>query len=404
MSHDTNEGTQALEPTIKFVDISRQHEEIGEELENAVTSIVDDSAFILGPAVERFENEFAAYCGTENCIGVGSGLDALTLTLWGLGISEGDEVIVPANTFIATALSVLHVGATPVLVDHEPNTYNIDPERVESAITRKTKAIIPVHLYGRPAEMDQIMSIAETHGLAVVEDAAQAHGAKYNGKRCGSFGRAAAFSFYPGKNLGAIGDAGAVVTDDPKLTDWLRRVRNYGSTVKHHHGLVGMNSRLDAIHAAVLSVKLLHLDRWNERRRQIACRYAELLSDLPIDLPAVADASDHVFHLYVVQSGIRDQIVTTLKERGIETGIHYPIPIHRQPACRDVCRIPHPLTNTESACDRILSLPMHPHLTNDEVAAVADAVRACFIPVTRSIEQTEKATTRAPTARDTIIT
>ncbi len=360
--------------TIAFVDLKRQHEECAADIETAVQSVLARGAFILGDEVRNFEEEFADLCGARHCVGVGSGLDALFLAMKGLGIGAGDEVILPANTFIATALAVTHTGATPILVDHDPHSSNIDPRRIRQAITPRTRAIIPVHLYGRPADMDAIAAIADEFNLDVIEDACQAHGAAYRGRPIGSIGRAAAFSFYPGKNLGAGGDAGAVVTQDGELADWLRRARNYGSHVKYHHGMLGFNSRLDNLQAAILRAKLPHLAKWNERRRHIAEQYREGLRDLAIHLPEEAADSQHVFHLFVIRCEGRDAMLNFLKSRHIDAGIHYPVPIHHQPAYAEGCVTRGPLTYTEMFADHLLSLPMHPHLTDGEVQRVIAAV------------------------------
>ncbi len=360
---------------IRFVDLQAQYRCLKAKIDAAILDVLDRGDFILGSAVTAFETSFAAYCEVEHCVGVANGLDALTLALQGLGVGAGDEVIIPSNTFIATALSVLRTGATPVLVEYDPATYNIDPARIERAITGKTKAIVPVHLYGQPADMDAIGSIALAHGLLVVEDAAQAHGARYHQRRCGSLGHAAAFSFYPGKNLGAYGDGGGVVTNDPKLAKWLRQARNYGSSIKHRHDIPGTNSRLDSVQAAVLNVKLPYLDQWNELRRAVATAYHELLWDLPIALPAQATDVEPVFHLYVVQTTARDALHAALNDVEIQSGVHYPIPIHRQPACRDRCVIPEPLEQTDTAAERLLSLPMHPELSLGDIERVAEVLR-----------------------------
>lgn len=387
---------------IPLVNLRRQHEDLHDELHAAMNDVIKRGDFILGSEVEAFENEFAAYCEAKHCVAVGSGLDALTLTLKGLGIGRGDEVITVANTFIATALSIKHAGATPVLVDHDPDTYTLNPRRLSAAVTSRTRAIVPVHLYGHPADMDGIQTIADEHGLTVIEDAAQAHGARYKGRRCGSLGKAAAFSFYPGKNLGAMGDGGAVVTSDDSLAQWLRAARNYGSTVKHRHAIRGYNSRLDTIQAAVLRVKLRYLDEWNTRRRWLASQYAELLADADLVLPQEGwdspagngghtgspvgnrchmESESHscvepVYHLFVIRCAERDALVRHLVERGIGAGIHYPIPIHRQVAFGRGCGVTKPLTHTETFCDQILSLPICPFLSLDDVEDVAHEVSA----------------------------
>ncbi|MBU0718123.1 MAG: DegT/DnrJ/EryC1/StrS family aminotransferase [Planctomycetes bacterium] len=363
--------------SIPLVNLQAQHNDLRNEIDLAVDGVIRSAGFIQGPEVSAFEEEFAAYCETKHCIGVGSGLDALMLILRGLGIGEGDEVITAANTFVATALAIRHAGATPVLVDHDPETYNIDPALIPAAITPRTKAIMPVHLYGQPADMDAIQAIADEHGLIVVEDAAQAHGARYQGRRCGSMGWAAGFSFYPGKNLGAMGDGGAVVTNDDDLAQWLRAARNYGSTIKYHHSICGFNSRLDSIQAAVLRIKLRHLDRWNEQRRQWAAEYGTLLAATGVVLPATRGEVEHVYHLYVIRCADRDAVVSELQRHGIGAAIHYPVPIPGQAALRGRCIIPQPLTYTTTYCDQLLSLPMCPYLTNSQVEKVAHVLAGC---------------------------
>ncbi len=380
-----------LRPTgrkVQFVDLQRQHEELAEEINAAVQSVLTSNAFVLGEEVGAFEDEFAEFCGVKHCVGVGSGLDALTLALRAFDTGPGDEVILPANTFIATALAVTQVGATPVLVDHDPETYNLDPRRLTAAITRRTRAIIPVHLYGQPADMDEIRIIAEEHGLTVLEDACQAHGAFYKGRRCGSLGQAAAFSFHPGKNLGACGDGGAVVTNDDEVADHIRRLRNYGSVVKYHHESRGTNSRLDSIQAAILRVKLRRLETWNDARRRTADLYRVKLADLPTVPPVTAESRDHVYHLYVIRCAHRDRLLDHLNGRNVSTGIHYPIPIHRQPAYEDNCVVAGPLSCAESLCGELLSLPMHPYMTPEDVEAVVNSIREFYDRLSsRRIEQ-----------------
>jgi len=375
-SAEPRQSSGSAPAPVKFVDLQAQYRNLQQEIDAAIRDVLARSDFVLGSAVGRFEESFAAYCETQHCVGVGCGLDALTLALSGLGIGPNDEVIVPANTFIATVLSVLATGATPVLVEYDPASYTIDPDCVRRAITARTAAIVPVHLYGCPADMDAIGAIAREHDLLVVEDAAQAHGATYRGRRCGSFGHAAAFSFYPGKNLGAYGDGGAVVTNDPDLADAVRKTRNYGSTVKYHHEVLGVNSRLDSIQAAVLNVKLPYLDEWNALRRFAAQAYHQALWELPIELPTTPRDCEHVFHLYVVQVDDRDLLQSQLTHAGIQTGIHYPVPIHEQPACCDRCRTPQDLIQTERAADRLLSLPMHPDLQRTDIDRVCETIRA----------------------------
>ena len=359
---------------IPLVNLQQQHDELYDEVRDAIDRVIDRNDFILGSEVKTFEEEFAAYCEAKHCIGVGSGLDALTLAMRGLGIGRGDEVVTAANTFVATALAIKQTGATPVLVDHDPNTYNLDPRRLSAAITPRTKAIVPVHLYGHPADMDPIQTIADEHDLLVIEDACQAHGARYKGRRCGSIGRAAGFSFYPGKNLGAMGDGGAVVTDDDSLATWIRAARNYGSTVKHRHAIRGVNSRLDSIQAAVLRVKLRYLDEWNETRRWLASEYCKLLGGSGLILPAETDDVEHVYHLFVVRHLDRDGLLEHLVRQGAKAAIHYPLPIHRQVAFGRGCLVPHPVTYTDTFCDQLLSLPMCPYLALGDVERVAHNV------------------------------
>lgn len=371
--------------TIPLVNVRALNHQIRNEIDAAVSGVLDRGDFILGEDVEAFEQAFARYCGARHCIGVGSGLDAMTLALKGLGIGKGDEVITVANTFIATALAICHTGAVPVLVDHDPNTYNIDPHRIASAITSRTKAILPVHLFGQPAEMDEIQAIAGEHGLLVVEDAAQAHGAEYKGRVCGGLADAAAFSFYPGKNLGAMGDGGAVVTDRDDLAQWVRAVRSYGSTQKNVHTLTGFNSRLDTIQAAVLRVKLPHLDRWNARRRALAAHYHELLAESNVVLPEAGDDVDHVYHLYVIRCTERDALRAKLEQHGIATGVHYPTPIHGHASLIHRCRPPvspyqggygrsDAHVNAAAFYDEIVSLPLCPCLKEEQVEEIAAVV------------------------------
>lgn len=361
---------------IPLVNLRRQHEELCDPIRDAIDSVIERGDFILGSEVEDFEREFAAYCETKHCIGVASGLDALTLAMKGLGIGHGDQVITAGNTFVATVLAIKQTGAVPVLIDHDPATYNLDPRRLSAAITARTKAIVPVHLYGHPAEMDAIRMVADEHGLLVVEDACQAHGARYKGRRCGSLGNAAAFSFYPGKNLGAMGDGGAVVTDDDDLAQWLRAVRNYGSTAKNRHTIRGVNSRLDSIQAAILRVKLRYLDEWNATRRWVAAQYGELLAELDLILPAEREDMEHVYHLFVVRCKQRDELLSRLHQRGIMAGIHYPVPIHRQVAFGRGCIVEDPMVNTDTLCNELFSLPICPSLSLDTIETVAEEVQA----------------------------
>ncbi len=332
--------------------------------------------FVLGPAVAEFEEAFAAYCGRDHCVGLASGADALHLSLRALGVGPGDEVITAANTFIATVNAIAQVGATPVLVDISPDDYNLDPALLEEALTDKTKAIIPVHLYGQPARMDAVAAFADAHGLKIVEDACQAHGALYRGQRAGSLSHAGCFSFYPAKNLGSFGEGGAVVTNDGDVAEQLRIYRNVGQSEKYVHPVPGFNSRLHSMQAAVLTVKLRHLDAWNEKRRAFAALYNEALTDVPgVEIPQTKPETEPVWHLYVIQHPRRDALMAFLKEREIFCGIHYPIPIADQEAYQGVRAHPADLPVTRAGAPRILSLPMHPDLTPEEVAYVADNVR-----------------------------
>lgn len=359
---------------VPFLDLHAAYSELRVDIDAAYGRVMDSGRYILGEEVEAFEAEFAAYCTVQHCIGVGNGLDALYLILRALDVGEGDEVVVPSNTYIATWLAVSHTGALPVPVEPDSKTYNIDPARIEAAITPRTKAIIAVHLYGQPADMDPIMDIAARHNLKVVEDAAQAHGARYRSRRTGSLGHAAGFSFYPGKNLGALGDGGAVTTSDPQLAERIRVLRNYGSRVKYFNEVKGFNSRLDELQAALLRVKLRHLDEWNERRSVRARLYGELLADTDLVLPFVPKWSEPVWHLYVVASNERDALQKHLTEAGVGTMIHYPVPPHLQPAYGELELRSGAFPVAESIAAKILSLPMGPHLTLKEVSAVSAAV------------------------------
>ena len=352
--------------SVPFLDIRAAYLELRDELDDAYRRVMDSGWYVLGEEVEAFEGEFASHCGTKHCVGVNSGLDALHLALLTCDIGPGDEVIVPANTFIATWLAVSHAGATPVPVDADPHTYNIDPKLVAAAITRRTRAILPVHLYGLPADMDPVLEIAARHGLAVIEDAAQAHGARYKGRRVGSLGQAACFSFYPGKNLGAAGDAGAVATDDNSLADRLRLLRNYGSRVKYGHEVRGFNSRMDPLQAALLRVKLAHLDAWNERRRTAANLYLEGMADVPnLVLPLTPEWAKPVWHLFAVRHNKRDALQQHLQRSGIGTLIHYPVPPHLSRAYKEQGRKAGDFPVTERLASTVLSLPIGPHLERE---------------------------------------
>lgn len=359
---------------VQFSSFVPWEKEIKDELMEAFERVLDKSWYILGGEKEKFENEFAQYCGVDYCIGVGNGLDALMLSLKALGIGNGDEVIVPANTFIATALAVTYAGAVPVLVDADVNTYGIDVLKIEDKITDKTKAIVPVHLYGHPCDMDKIMDIAKKHNLYVIEDCAQAHGATYKGKRVGTFGIAAGFSFYPGKNLGALGDAGAAVCNDKELADKIRALSNYGSDYKYHHIYQGNNSRLDEMQAAFLSVKLKDLDRVNEERRIIASKYLERINNDKIILPFVSDDVEHVWHIFSVRCQYRDDLEKYLNDNGISTNKHYPIPIHLQQCYTDLNYKEEDFPIAEEISKTQLSLPLFYGMRDEEVEYVIDVI------------------------------
>lgn len=349
---------------IPFLDLHDSYVELKEDLDAAYHRAMESGWYILGKEVEGFEREFAAYCEAKHCVGVGNGLDALHLILRGYAIGQGDEVIVPANTYIATWLAVSYAGATPVPVEPHARTFNINPDLIEAAITPQTRAIMPVHLYGHPADMDPINTIAERHGLKVIEDAAQAHGARYRGRRTGSLGDAAGFSFYPGKNLGAFGDGGAVVTNNGKLADKVRVLRNYGSRVKYENEARGFNSRLDEMQAAFLRVKLKRLDEWNDRRRETARQYLEHLDNIPdLTLPHTAEWAEHVWHQFVVCHSQRDGLQDHLRQEGIGTLIHYPIPPHLSGAYADRGWKEGDFPITERLAREVLSLPMGAHIT-----------------------------------------
>ena len=353
---------------VPFLDLKAPHQELKAELISAFTRVLDSGWYIVGKELESFETKFAEYCGVEHCIGVGNGLDAIHLLLEAYGIGPGDEVLVPSNTFIATWLAVTRTGAKPVAVEPDPQTYNIDPAAIEAAITPRTAAIIPVHLYGQPANMDVINRIAERHKLVVIEDAAQAQGARYRDRRVGSLGHAAATSFYPGKNLGALGDGGAVLTSDAAIADKVRELRNYGSKVKYWHDRLGYNSRLDEMQAAFLALKLSKLEGANIRRREIAQRYTEALVGTKIQAPNVPTWADPVWHLYVVRTPQRDELQQHLKQNGVETLVHYPIPPHLQQCYVGMANEPLPIS--ELLASEILSLPIYPSMTEAEIGHV----------------------------------
>jgi dTDP-4-amino-4,6-dideoxygalactose transaminase len=362
---------------VPFLDLKAPYEELKSELDSAYRRVMESGWFILGDDLHEFEAEFATYCGARYCVGVGNGLDALHLILRAMDIGPGDEVIVPSNTYIATWLAVTYAGAVPVPVEPESATCNIDGSLIEEKITSRTKAILPVHLYGQPADMDSITQVASKHGLAVIEDAAQAHGAQHRGRKVGPLGHAAGFSFYPGKNLGALGDGGAVVTNDAQLADRVRVLRNYGSQVKYFNEVKGFNSRLDEFQAAVLRVKLTRLEDWNQRRRQVAAFYTESLQDIEgLVLPVAPEWADPVWHLFVVRHAQRDRLQKHLADAGVGTLIHYPLPPHLQAAYSEMNYAAGTFPLAEQMAREVLSLPMGPHLAAAQQQTVVDAVRS----------------------------
>lgn len=359
---------------VPFVDLKAQYACIKQEIDQAIEQVLSRNDFILGQDVALFEEEFAKFCDAKYAIGVDSGTSALELALRALGIGPGDEVITAANTFIATTLAISYTGATPVLVDCDAQTYNLDVTLLEQAITSRTKAILPVHLYGQPADMDPILEIARQHGLTVLEDACQAHGARYKGKRVGALGEIAAFSFYPGKNLGAYGDGGMITTNDPAIAEAVRMLRDYGQSGKYHHLIKGYNRRLDTLQAAVLRVKLKYLDSWNKARHAHAKRYNQILAGSAVVTPIEAKYAESVYHLYVIRVKDRDGLQAYLKEKGISTGIHYPTPIHLQPAYSDLPYKEGSFPITEKYALEGLSLPMYAELTPDLIAYVVNSI------------------------------
>lgn len=360
---------------VPFLNLLAAYEEIKPELDAAYNRVMSSGHYILGTETEAFEREFAAYCGVKHCIAVGSGLDALHLVLKAWNIGKGDEVIVPANTFIATWLAVSYAGATPVPVEPDEFTYNLAPENIEAAITTKTKAIIPVHLYGQPADMHRIKAIARKYSLRVLEDAAQAHGACYHGSRTGGLGDAAAFSFYPGKNLGAFGDGGAITTNDDDVATTVRKLRSYGSSIKYVHEMKGYNSRLDELQAALLRVRLKYLDQWNSRRVEIAGTYEKELGKLGLQVPFVPEWVEPVWHLYVIRCNNRAVLQDKLNKAGISTLIHYPTPPHMQEAYASLNFKQGDFSLSEKLSSEILSLPMGPQLRKDQLEYIIDVLR-----------------------------
>ena len=369
---------------VPFLDLKIQYKSIKNEIDPAIQSIIDNTAFILGKSVSDFESAFASDHNVKHCVGVSSGTDGNHLALWGLGIKNGDEVIMPANTFIATAWGATLCGATPVFVDCDSESYNIDPTKVEAAITKNTKAIVAVHLYGQSADLDPLRDIANKYKIFLVEDCAQAHFAEYKGKRVGGLSDAASFSFYPGKNLGAYGEGGAVTTNDDELAKKIKMLRDHGAVQKYNHEIVGHNYRMEGIQGAVLGIKLKHLDKWTEGRRKVAAMYNSLLKDVEqIKLPLELEYAKHVYHLFVIQikSGVsqqRDSLAKYLNERGVSTGLHYPIPLHIQPCFSELKYKKGDFPITEKLAESGLSLPMYPELSEEQIKYVCDCVRDFF--------------------------
>jgi dTDP-4-amino-4,6-dideoxygalactose transaminase len=365
--------------TVPFVDLRSQYLSIKEEIDASIARVLDTTSFILGREVEAFEEAFAEYTGARFCVGLNSGTAAVQLAVTACGLGAGDEVIVPANTFFATAEGVSTASATPVFVDADAASYNLDVTKIEAAITPRTRVIMPVHLYGQAADLDPILEIARRHNLMVIEDAAQAHGSLYKGRRVGAIGRAGCFSFYPGKNLGAYGEGGAVVTNDAEVARKVRLLRDHGSERKYHHEIIGYNFRLEGIQGAVLNVKLKHLDKWNELRRAHAARYTELLQGSGLQLPREMPYARHVYHLYVAQTEARDSLQQTLSASGVQTGVHYPIPIHLQPAYAFLNHGRGDFPEAERQAERVLSLPMFPELTDEQIMRVAELIMSLAV-------------------------
>jgi dTDP-4-amino-4,6-dideoxygalactose transaminase len=361
-------------PVIPFVDLKAQYHSIKPEIDAAIGAVLESSQFVLGEAVASFEQAFAAYCGVEHAIGVNSGTSALHLALLAAGIGAGDEVITAPFTFVATAAAIGYTGARPVYVDIDPATYTLDPAQLERAITPRTRAIMPVHLYGQVADMDPILEVARRHGLIVIEDAAQAHGAEYCGRRAGSLGHLGCFSFYPGKNLGAYGEGGLVTTNNAAYAATIRKLRDWGAERKYLHVLKGYNYRMEGMQGAILGVKLRHLEDWTEARRAHAARYTAGLADSPVQPPCEPADRRHVYHIYAVRTRDRESLQAALAAQGIHTGIHYPIPVHLQPAYADPAYQAGDFPHSEQAAREVLSLPMYAELTDDQIAAVAAAI------------------------------
>lgn len=365
--------------TIPLLDLKAQYQTIREDIQKAIDQVLESGQFIMGPEVKKLEEEVAAYCGVKHAIGVGNGTDALLLALDAKGIGTGDEVITTPFTFFATAEVVSQLGATPVFVDIDPETYNLDVEQIRQKFNEKTKAIIPVHIFGQPANMDEIMLFAEENGLFVLEDAAQAIGSEYHGKKIGSWGHAATFSFFPTKNLGGYGDGGMIVTNDDDLAEKMRILRAHGSyPKKYYHSTLGYNSRLDELQAAILRVKFRHLDQWNDARREKASWYDQKLADLPIKIPFHAPDRKHIYHLYIVQAEERDALMKHLKENGVSTGVYYPLPLHLQEVYKDLEYEEGSIPTAEYVSKRTLALPLYPEMTEAQVDQVVQVIKQFF--------------------------
>jgi dTDP-4-amino-4,6-dideoxygalactose transaminase len=364
------------EVKVPYLDLKAQYRSIKPEIDAAIARVLESCQFVLGPEVAAFERDFAAYCGASECIALNSGTSALHLALLAAGVGPGDEVITVPFTFVASVAAVLYAGARPVLVDIDPRSFNMDPAAIESAITPRTKAILPVHLYGQTADMDPILEVARRHGLIVIEDAAQAHGAQYKGRPAGSIGDMACFSFYPGKNLGAYGEGGAVTTNNAEYAHTIRTLRDWGQDRKYHHVLRGFNYRMEGFQGAVLGVKLRHLDRWTDARRAAVRQYNELLSGSDVQVPVEMPYARHVYHVYTVRSSDRDGLQSALAAEGIQTGIHYPVPAHLQPAYADLGYGRGSFPQSEKAANEVLSLPLFPEMTDAQIEAVCRVVQA----------------------------
>lgn len=361
--------------TVPYLDLKAQYRSIKSEIDAAIAGVLDSAQFVLGAEVAAFEQEFAAYCGTGECIALNSGTSALHLALLAAGIGPGDEVITVPFTFVASVAAVTYTGARPVLVDIDPRSFTLDPAAIEAAITPRTKAILPVHLYGHPADMDPIMEAARRHGLVVIEDAAQGHGAKYKGRKAGSIGDIGCFSFYPTKNLGAYGEGGAITTSNSKYARIIRSLRDWGQDRKYHHVLRGYNYRMEGMQGAILRVKLRHLEQWTETRRALASRYNQLLADSGMELPTEMPWARHVYHVYTLRSDDRDSLQKALQAAGIQTAVHYAVPAHLQPAYADLGYGRGAFPHAEAAADHVLSLPIYPEISEQAIVRVADAVK-----------------------------